>query len=449
MDNIRYHPTEGMCYNPNEPLYWRRDALRQEITRVYEVCHGCRLCFKYCQSFPVLFDAVDANEGDVTAIPSRTTDDVIDHCFQCQLCYVNCPYTPGENHEFQLDFPKLILRAKAVRAKERGIPLRDRLLADPVGLGKLAQPTAALANWGNTFKPLRLVMEKTLGIHRDKQLPEFHGETFAQWFAKRAPKSSGENGMVVLFNSCFVNYNGPRIGKAVVEVLARNRFSARLAGADCCGMPRLDSGDVEAAQLQARRNVEALYPLAQQGLPIAVVNPTCSMMLKREYPELLRIPGDAIHEWAKAVAANTFDMSEFLLRQHRDGKLDRSFESTPGTVAYQVPCHLKTQNIGFPSRDLLRTIPGCRVRLVNECSGHDGTWAMRTEHYDESIAVGKKAFDGMKDAEASVWATDCPLAAVQIEQHAGKKPLHPFEILAMAYRPDGFPEKVQRDTTEG
>jgi len=440
METINYGPTDGLSYNPNESLFWDPAALQKELTRVFEVCHGCRLCFKYCSSFPTLFRAVDAADGDVRAVSPQTTQQVVDECFQCQLCYVNCPYTPAEGHEFQIDFPKLMLRAKAIRAKEKGIALREKLLSDPVRLGELARPTAGLANFANTFKPLRIVMEKTLGIHRDKKLPEFHGETFLHWFRKHAPKGSGENGEVVLFNSCFVNYNGPEIGKAVVEVLVHNRVAMRLAGAACCGMPSLDTGDIASAQMNARRNVEVLYPLVRKGLPVVVVNPTCSMMLKREYPQLLSIPSDdAIREKAETVSKNTYDIAEFVLKLHKEGRFNRVFRSTPGTVAYHVPCHLKTQNIGFPSRDLMRLIPGARVRLVNECSGHDGTWAMKKEHYEQSIATGKRAFDGMNDAKADVWASDCPLAALQIEQHAGTKTLHPFEVLARAYRPDGFP----------
>lgn len=444
MDPIKYEPTDGLSYNPNDDLFWNPDALKQELTRVFEVCHGCRLCFKYCPSFPTLFDAVDANDGNVTAVGEETTRKVVDQCFQCKACYVNCPYTPGENHKFQLDFPQLMFRAKAQRAKQEGIPLREKLLSDPVKLGKVARLTPGMANFGNTFKPLRLIMEKTLGIHRDKQLPEFHGETFRHWFDKQNGLDSGDNGKVVLFDSCFVNYNDPDIGKAVVEVLARNGIAMRVEGANCCGMPALDTGDFLFAREQARRNVEVLYPLVAQGIPIAVVNPTCSLMLKQEYPELLAAKGmEELLAKAQAVSENTYDICEYLFKLRQEEKFDRSFLSTPGVVAYHLPCHLRAQNIGFRSRDLMRLIPGVKVRLVSECCGHDGTWAMKVEHFAESIAVGKRAFDGMKDAQADVWATDCPLAAIQIEQHAGKKPLHPVQILARAYRADGFAQSVQ------
>ncbi|MBT5713753.1 hypothetical protein HOI71_22070 [Candidatus Poribacteria bacterium] len=445
MDAVRYGPTDGLSYNPNDENYWDADALQKEITRAFELCHGCRLCFKYCSSFPALFAAVDANDGDVRQTAQETVDRVVDHCFQCQLCYVNCPYTPGEEHEFQLDFPRLLMRIKAQRVKKTGLAWREKMFRDPVKIGERAKPTASIANWANTLRPLRVIAEKTLGIHRDKQLPQFHGETFADWFRKDAPQGSGENGAVVLFNSCFVNYNGPDIGRDVVEVLARNHLRIQLGGVACCGMPALDAADIDFAKAQARKNVEALYPLVEQGLPIAVVNPTCSLMLRREYPELLAIPGeDELTRKAVAVAESTYDIAEFVfLKLHREKKLDVGFRSTPGPIAYQVPCHLKMQNIGFRSRDLMRRIPEVKVKLVSECTGHDGTFAMKVEHYDESIKAGQRAFDGMRKADAEIWATDCPMAAIQLEQHAGKKAYHPFQILARAYREDGFPTKIE------
>ncbi len=443
MGASRYEPTDGLSYNPNEDRYWDRDALSKEIARVFEVCHGCRLCFKFCPSFPTLFDAVDANDGDVTKVGPGTTDTVVDQCFQCQLCYVNCPYTPGDDHEFQLDFPKLMLRAKAIRVKERGLPFRERVLRDPVRLGNLAKGAAGLANWGNRVRPLRLIMEKTLGIHRDKQLPEFHGETFEEWFRRKAPEGSGDTGRVALFSSCFVNYNGPQIGKDVVEVLARNGVAMQIAGASCCGMPAIDAGDVAFAQEQARRNVEELYPLVEQGLPIVVINPSCSLMLRREYPQLLAPPGDAaLYEKAKAVSEHTADVCEFVFGLHRAKKFDRGFRSSPTAIAYHVPCHLKPQNIGIRARDLMKLLPECKIRVVSECCGHDGTWAMKAEHYDDSIKTGRRAFEGLQGREAEVWATDCPLAAIQIEQHAGRGALHPLQIIARAYREDGFSQHV-------
>jgi Fe-S oxidoreductase len=257
---------------------------------------------------------------------------------------------------------------------------------------------------------------------------------------------------VALFNSCFVNYNCPEIGKGVVRVLSRNGVEMRMAGAACCGMPAIDAGDVPFAQSQARKNVEALYPLVREGLPIVVVNPSCSMMLRREYPQLLAPSGDLasgsernteLYDKAVAVSEKTYDVCEYVFGLHREGRFDREFRSSPAGVAYHVPCHLKPQKIGLRSRDLMKLLPDCKVRVVNECCGHDGTWAMKLEHFDDSIKTGERAFDGLRKTDAEVWATDCPLAAIQIEQHAGRPALHPLQIIARAYREDGFPHKVE------
>ena len=357
MDAVRYGPTDGLSYNPNDENYWDADALQKEITRAFELCHGCRLCFKYCSSFPALFAAVDANDGDVRQTAQETVDRVVDHCFQCQLCYVNCPYTPGEEHEFQLDFPRLLMRIKAQRVKKTGLAWREKMFRDPVKIGERAKPTASIANWANTVRPLRVIAEKTLGIHRDKQLPQFHGETFADWFRKDAPQGSGENGAVVLFNSCFVNYNGPDIGRDVVEVLARNHLRIQLGGVACCGMPALDAADIDFAKAQARKNVEALYPLVEQGLPIAVVNPTCSLMLRREYPELLAIPGeDELTRKAVAVAESTYDIAEFV------------FQAAPGEEARRgLSIDARTHRVpgALPPEDAEHRLPLARSHAAH------------------------------------------------------------------------------------
>ena len=180
--NISYKPTPGLSYDPEDARYWEPGALQQEVTRAFELCHGCRMCFKYCDSFPTLFELIDKkHDGDVTRLSADETDRVMDACFQCKLCEVQCPYTPREGHEFQLDFPKLVHRYKAQRAKARGIPLRERLLADPDGAGRLARASLGLANAMNRVALHRAFMHATLGIHKDKLLPDFAGTTFEKW----------------------------------------------------------------------------------------------------------------------------------------------------------------------------------------------------------------------------------------------------------------------------
>ena len=446
LPDIRYAPTDGLTYNPNEAKYWDKAALQKEIDRTFDLCNGCRLCFKFCQAFPTLFDAVE-QAGDVRHLPAQKVEQVIDECFQCKLCYTQCPYTEAEEHEFKLDFPRLVLRANAVRRKERGVPLREKMLADPDRLGKMGTLLPMVANATNKLHIHRVMMEKVLGIHRDKLLPDFAGEAFPNWVTREldgAVVTADGGDKVLLYSTCYVNWNKPAIGQAAFRVLRHNECKVASPGMSCCGMPALDGGDIDAARKAARTNVEALLPWVDQGYTIAVINPTCSLMLREEYPELLDDPANrALAEGAKRVAAATRDLGEYLFERRQAGAFKEDFKSTPnGSVAYHAPCHLRMQNVGFRGRDLMRRIPDTRPRLVAECCGHDGTWAMKKEYFDLAMGNGRKAFEGMKEADAEIWSTDCPLAAIQFDQALGQRPIHPIQILARAYRPDGFPKPV-------
>jgi glycerol-3-phosphate dehydrogenase subunit C len=442
---IESRPSDGLTYNSTEPKYWNRAGLDKEVARVFDICHGCRLCFNLCPSFPALFDAIDRNDGDVLALSAAEKKNVVDLCYGCKLCEVKCPYTPRDGHEFQLDFPRLMLRAKALDARDVGVKLRERVLGHPDQLGKLGGLSPRLANWGCHRKFQRMIMEKILGIHRDKLLPDFAAETFDKWLERNplpaAPARPAAK--VALFPTCFVNYYNPEPGKAAVEVFAKNGCAIKCPGQNCCGMPALDSGDIEFARREARANVQSMLPLVREGYKIAVINPTCSLTMRKEYLNLLA--GEEVREFAAAVV----DLHELLNELRRAGKFNTDFQSTPGTIAYHVPCHLKAQGIGLRSRDLMRQIPGAEVTTVDACSAHDGTWAMKKEFFALSMKWGQKAFDGMREADAQVMATDCPLAAVQIEQATGVHPIHPIEVLARAYRRGGFPDALPSFASRG
>jgi Fe-S oxidoreductase len=441
-ERISYLPTDGLTYDPSTPRYWDAAALQKEVTRVFEICHGCRMCFKYCDSFPNLFSLLDNKyEGNVTRIQPQETRSIMDACFQCKLCEVQCPYTPRDGHQFQLDFPKLVHRYKAQRARKEGISLRDRLLGNPDGASLLARASFGLANLMNRIPLNRWIMEKVLGIHRDKKLPDFAPSTFERWAEQEGLISQDKNCEVVLFQTCYVQNNEPEIGRDTVSVMRKNQVRIRCEkGLQCCGMPRWESGDIEGLRIQAKANLSRLLPFVKGGAKVVAINPTCSMMLRKEYPELVA-PED--RESAKQVASVVMDPSEYLWSIRNEQRFSTDFKSTPGeSVGYHAPCHLRVQSVGFKGRDLLRKIPGVVPKTVTECCGHDGTYAMRVEGFEPSQRIGKKAFDGMKAADAKVWSTDCPLAAIQFEQHAGVKPMHPMSILARAYREDGFPQKV-------
>ena len=438
---ISYQPTDGLSYDPGEPVYWSPAALDKELLRTFELCHGCRLCFKFCDTFPGLFALVDARDGDVRAVDAAAAERVLDTCFQCKLCEVNCPYTVRDQHPYQLDFPKLVHRQRAVRARSRRLPLRDRILANPDWTGRVARASLGLANVMNRLRPNRWILEKVLGIDRRKWLPPFAARTFEAWARRSGRLSGAPGGEAVLFQTCYVQNNEPAIGQDTVAVLDRNGVDVRCAaGLRCCGMPAWEKGDLETVQAAATHNLGILDPFVAAGAKVLAINPTCSMMLRREYPQLVA-PGD--REAARRVAAATMDPSEFLWSIRDEPRFDTRFRSAPdGPVAYHAPCHLRAQAIGYRGRDLLRKIPGVTPVLVTECSGHDGTYAMTTEGFEPSRRIGGKAFAGMQNAGASVWATDCPLAALQFAQHAGVQALHPMTILARAYRDDGFPRKL-------
>lgn len=436
--NISYRPTDGLCYDPSEGKYWDEGALAKEITRVFEVCHGCRMCFKYCDSFPKLFSLIDDQyDGNVRKLGADDTREVMDACFQCKLCEVQCPYTPRDGHEFQLDFPKLVHRYQAIERRKRSTTLQDKLLRDPDFAGRAARASFGLVNTMNRVGLHRWFMEKVLGVHRDKLLPDFAAQSFESWAEAQGLTAEGPGGEVVLFQTCYVEHNEPQIGRDTVEVMKRNQVGIRCAkGLQCCGMPAWERGDLRGLRRKAKANLDVLTPYVEAGAKVLAINPTCSMMLRREWPELLE--GED-RERAKAVAAATMDPSEFLWSIRNEERFDTDFASSPnGPVAYHAPCHLRTQGVGFKGRDLLRKLPGVKPALVMECCGHDGTHAMMVDGFEYSQRVGGNAFAGMKDADAQWWATDCPLAAIQLEQHAGKRPLHPMSLLARAYRGDSF-----------
>jgi glycerol-3-phosphate dehydrogenase subunit C len=439
---ISYAPTDGLTYDPNDPLYFDAAALQKEVTRVFEVCHGCRMCFKYCDSFPDLFSFIDErHDGDVTKLTSDETAKVMDECFQCKLCEVQCPYTPRDNHEFQLDFPKLVARYRAQKVRREGVPFREKVLGDPDSTAAFARASLGLANVMNRNAAHRWFLEKLLGIHRDKLLPDFAGKTFEKWADGEGRLDAAPGGEVALFQTCFVQHNEPQVGRDTVEVLERSKVDVRcVRGLECCGMPAWESGDLEGLRRHAKANLARLEPYVDAGAKVVAINPTCSMMMRREYPELVA-PEDRAR--AEKVAAATMDPSEFLWGIRNEERFAGEATSSPGeTIAYHAPCHLRAQGVGFKGRDVMKKVLGVKLGTVMECCGHDGTYAMKVESFEASQRVGKRAFDGMIEgggqAKSEIWATDCPLAALQFEQHAGKKPMHPMTILAKAYRGESF-----------
>jgi Fe-S oxidoreductase len=435
-------------YDPFHPKYFDEADLREEMVRVYDLCHGCRLCFKFCTSFPTMFEAIDRHDDqDSAKLTVAEQDQVVDECFQCKLCYVNCPYTPGQ-HEWELDFPRLMMRADQVlfRNRSRSIKTRleDKVLGDTDLVGTIGSATAPLSNIGVTPPGSlpRKLMQKVVGLHAERVLPPFARQRFSSWFRKRRGLAATDatRDPVLLFPTCLVEYQDTQVGRDLVRVYERNGIECRLPeGEVCCGAPMLHQGDVEGFRRNAEKNVATLSSALRSArghgeeVSIVVPQPTCGYILKRDYVDYVGGPD------AQLVADHTYDASEYLMKVHRDDKagggdgIDTEFSGhVPETTTYHAPCHLRAQNVGLKSRDLIK-LTGTKITLVAECSAIDGTWGLREENYETSRKVAAKMAADMARAGSEQIAGDCTLANGGITLETGQAPVHPLSLVARAY----------------
>ncbi|HSO37577.1 MAG TPA: heterodisulfide reductase-related iron-sulfur binding cluster [Labilithrix sp.] len=431
---INPKPKAPPARNVNEARYWDERDLETELKRVFEVCHSCRMCVNYCGSFPDLFARVDRDietKGAHGAEQLDLTDftSVTDLCWQCKLCYIECPYTPDQGHEWMIDVPRLLMREKAQRARRSGITIQDRALGEPGRLGSLMSgPLAPMTNLVNASSLMKKLNEKALGISSKFPVPTFAKQPFETWLRKHeALPTAGKAGTVAIFATCLGDYNFPNLAAATVRVLEKNGYAVVRPQQECCGMPNLDGGDIEGAKAKAKFNVAQLLPLVEQGFPVIVPGPTCSYTIKKEWPELLGTPA------AAKVAANTFEAMEFLERLRRDKTLVKDFTKGYGKIAYHAACHLRAQKIGTPGARILGLLPDTEVDIVEKCSAVDGTWGMKAQHYEMGRKYAQKLVRGIEHAEAQLVVTDCPLSALRIQKENAVTPLHPMEALAAAY----------------
>jgi glycerol-3-phosphate dehydrogenase subunit C len=421
------------------PEFTDAAALDTELARVFDICHGCRRCFSLCNSFPTLFDAVDATaSGELHDVPREAYWSVVEHCYLCDMCYMTkCPYVPP--HEWNVDFPHLMLRAKVKHFEDGNASTRDKILSATDAVGSIAGiPVVAEAvNAFNGSKVGRKLLERTLGVERDAPLPKYHAKSarsrLRSLVGRDAPPSpAGETkGRVVVFATCYGNRNHPGLVEDLVAVFEHNGIGATLLGKErCCGMPKLELGDLESIRKLMETNVPELDARVRQGWDLTAVVPSCVLMFKQELP--LLFPQD---ERVKRVAEAFFDPFEYLMIRHRDGKLKTDFAEKLGAISYQVPCHLRVQNIGLKTRDVLELVPGTKVHAIERCSGHDGTYAVKKEYAKVSRKIARPVARQVDQAEAEHFTSDCPMAAEQIAAVAesGVEPTHPIQLLRRAY----------------
>jgi glycerol-3-phosphate dehydrogenase subunit C len=425
------------------PEFYNEKAALDEMERVFDICHGCRRCVSLCNAFPTLFDLVDESAtGEVDGVDRKDYWKVVDQCYLCDVCYLTkCPYVPP--HPWNLDFPHLMLRGKAIQFRE-GTPtrFRDTTLASTDRNGKLAgiPVVVQVVNKLNQSSGFRKVLEDKLGVHHDAWLPEFTSHTFAKTAARSPehPVRDGERtpGKVAVFATCYVNYNEPGIGHDLLKVLDHNAIPwVRVDKEACCGMPKLELGDLEGVAALKDANIPKLAALARAGYAIVAPIPSCGLMFKQELP--LMFPEDPD---VQAVRAAMFDPFEYLVARNKDGLLRTDFSGELGKVSYHVACHLRVQNVGQKTRELLSMIPGTAVNTIERCSGHAGTWGVKKEFHETAMKIGRPVFRQMAEhpqGEPDWVASDCQLAGHHIAQgmkgKADDKLAHPITLLRMAY----------------
>ncbi len=436
---------EGSLEAPTRhPLDWKspdfydEDKLNAELYRVYDICHGCRRCVSLCTAFPTLFDLVDEGKtGEVDGVDRKDFAKVVDQCYLCDLCYMTkCPYVPP--HQWNVDFPHLMLRAKAVKYKKGEVRLRDRLLSSTDAIGKLAAipVVAQTVNALNGNGAARALMQKVIGVHQERKLPPYSPSRFRGGAPASQPHpakaSARAPGKVAIFATCYVNYNEPGIGYDLIKLLDHNEIPYVIVEKEaCCGMPKLELGDLDAVERLKFVNIPPLARLAREGYAILTAVPSCTLMFKSELP--LLFPGDAE---VKLVSEAMFDPFEYLVLRHKDGLLKTDFKQPLGKVSYHIPCHSRVQNMGQKTREALQLVPQTTVNTVERCSGHDGTWGVKTEYYANSMKIGRPVFQAMAASDPDYISSDCAIAARHIQQGMGEtraRREHPLTLLRIAY----------------
>ncbi len=436
----------GLSAPTRHPLEWKTEAfydeapLFKELERVYDICHGCRRCVSLCQSFPVLFDLVDESSTmEVDGVDKQDYWKVVDQCYLCDLCYqVKCPYVPP--HEWNVDFPHLMLRAKAVQFKKGEVGASRKMLTNTRAIGGLASipVVTETVNATNRSPAMRKLVKSVLGVHPEAHVPVYHSNTAHKRINKLPENTSGavseagrSRGKVALFVTCYGEYNMPQVAEDLVSVLRHNNIEVKLIEQEkCCGMPKLELGDLESVEKFKQFNLPILAKAVSEGWDIMAPIPSCVLMFRQEIP--LMFPDD---EQVQAVRANIFDPFEYLMYRHKAGLFNTDFKSELGKLAYHAPCHQRVQNVGPKTKDILSLIPGTEIEFIERCSGHNGTYGVRDETYELSMKILKPVVRRVESANVDYVTSDCPMAADHIAHGMGgsKPALHPISLLRQAY----------------
>ena len=421
------------------PDFYNEDSLNKELERVYDICHGCRRCVSLCNSFPTLFDLVDESETfEVDGVDKKDYMKVVHQCYLCDLCYMTkCPYTPP--HEWNVDFPHLMLRAKAIKNKKGENKTRDKILSATDTVGSLAgiPVISSIVNTANKNGLARKAMQKVLGVHPNAVIPEYHSNTGRKRISSEINKpgdgtpAGRTTGKVAIFATCYGNRNEPHLLEDLSKVLNHNQIPVTLVDKEaCCGMPKLELGDLKAVEHAKNINIPEMVKMIDAGWDIIASVPSCVLMFKQELP--LMFPDEAD---VQKVKEHIFDPFEYLMMRHKKDLLNTNFTQSLGKIAYHAACHLRVQNMGLKTREVLQLIEDTSIETIERCSGHDGTYAVKEEFHEISMKICRPVITKVQKAESDYYSSDCPMAGHQIAN--GMKddstPQHPLTLLRMAY----------------
>ena len=421
------------------PDFYDESLCFDELERVFDICHGCRRCVSLCQSFPTLFDLVDESETmEVDGVNKQDYWKVVDHCYLCDLCYLTkCPYVPP--HEWNLDFPHLMLRAKAIGFKKGNTKLRDKIITSTDALGKISSiPIVVNAvNAFNKNEHTRGLLEDALDIHNKSKLPDYHSNTLSKRTRNHHSKNSEAKatdkttGKVAIFGTCFGEYNEPHLGEDLIKVFEHNDIqTCVIPNTVCCGMPKLELGDLDSVETLKNHNIPIMNKLVKDGWDIISPIPSCTLQFKQELP--LMFPADEV---VAQVQKSMFDPFEYLMLRHKAGLIKTDFKQSLGKVSYHVACHQRVQRIGLKTKEFMSLIDGTEIDVIERCSGHDGTYTFKKEFHDSAMKIGRPVFNRVKKAEPDVYTSDCPMAGHHISAGLddGSDSIHPITLIRQAY----------------
>jgi len=423
----------------NEANFYDEKSVFDELERVFDICHGCRRCVNLCNAFPTLFDLVDESSTmEVDGVSRQDYWSVVDHCYLCDLCYLTkCPYVPP--HDWNVDFPHLMLRAKALGFKQGRTKLRDKIITSTDRIGGFASiPIVAnVVNAVNTNKQARALLQGAIGVAADARLPAYHSQTLSKRTRRnkvsqsKAVASDKTQGKVAIFSTCYGQYNEPHLGEDLLSVFEHNNIPTMvIPNTVCCGMPKLELGDLGSVESLKHKNMAILSNIVDDGWDIVSPVPSCTLQFKQELP--LVYPQD---ERVIRVQKAFYDPFEYLMLRHKAGLLKTEFKNSIGKVSYHVACHQRVQRIGHKTRDILSLIPDTEIDTIERCSGHDGTYAIKKEYHAISMKIAKPVVNRIKKAEPDVYTSDCPMAGHHIAAglNDGSETVHPISLLKQAY----------------